>query len=80
MGLKCGLAWGCVCQSAKGKKKSGRWGDRPLGRGELRVYGLKPAGLIVATRWARSGPFCCAREQQDDAQEQTPDNHPNGSE
>ena len=46
----------------------------------LRVYGLESIRVIIASRWAWGGPFCCAREQQDDAQEQTPDNHPNGSE
>jgi hypothetical protein len=34
------------------KKVSGRWGDRPLGRGELRVYGLKSVHVIIASRWA----------------------------
>jgi hypothetical protein len=31
------------------KKRSGRWGDRPLGRGELRVYGLKLIQRIIAS-------------------------------
>jgi len=42
---------------------SGRWGDRPLGRGDGGYCNQK-------SLWA-FGPFCCAREQQDDTQEQT---------
>ena len=42
--------------------------------------GLKSVRFFVTPRKARGRPFRCAREQQDDAQEQTPDNHPNGSE
>src|SRR6266851_2632251 len=42
---------------------SGRWGQRPLGRGDGGYSNPK------SVRFFR--PFCCAREQQDDAQEQT---------
>jgi len=45
------------------KKVSGRWGERPLGRGDGGYCNPKLA-LIFR-------PFCCAREQQDDTQEQT---------
>jgi len=45
------------------KKMSGRWGERPLGRGDGGYCSLKS---VRAFR-----PFHCAREQQDDAQEQT---------
>jgi hypothetical protein len=62
------------------KKVSGRWGDRPLGRGEMGGYrGLKSARFFFIPHGAGCRPFRCARKQQDDAQEQTPDNHPNGS-
>jgi hypothetical protein len=47
---------------------------------EWRVRGLKSVRFFVTPHKARGRPFRCAREQQDDAQEQTPDNHPNGSE
>jgi hypothetical protein len=36
--------------------------------------------VFISSHKARGRPFRCAREQQDDAQKQTPDNHPNGSE
>ena len=42
---------------------SGRWGERPLGRGDGGYCNQKS---VRAFR-----PFHCAREQQDDAQEQT---------
>ncbi len=42
---------------------SGRWGERPLGRGDGGYCSLKS---VQAFR-----PFHCAREQQDDTQEQT---------
>src|SRR5207249_3010126 len=45
------------------QKISGRWGDRPLGRGDGGYSNLKSVWFF----W----PFCCAREQQDDTQEQT---------
>jgi hypothetical protein len=45
------------------KKVSGRWGERPLGRGDGGYCSLKS---VRAFR-----PFYCAREQQDDTQEQT---------
>jgi hypothetical protein len=45
------------------KKMSGRWGDRPLGRGDGGYSNPKSVRFF----W----PFCCAREQQDDTQEQT---------
>ena len=49
-----------------GKKVSGRWGDRPLGAwGNGGYRGLKSVRLFVI----RS--LRCAREQQDDTQEQT---------
>ena len=45
------------------KKMSGRWGERPLGRGDGGYCNQK-------SLWAFR-PFRCAREQQDDTQEQT---------
>src|SRR4029077_5095012 len=42
---------------------SGQWGDRPLGRGDGGYSNPKSVWFF----W----PFCCAREQQDDTQEQT---------
>ena len=51
------------------KKVSGRWGERPLGRGDGGYCNLKSVGVF----WS----FCCAREQQDDAQEQTGHNQRN---
>jgi hypothetical protein len=45
------------------KKMSGRWGDRPLGRGDGGYSNPKSVWFFR--------PFCCAREQQDDTQEQT---------
>ena len=45
------------------KKMSGRWGERPLGRGDGGYCNPKSAWFF----W----PFCCAREQQDDTQEHT---------
>ena len=42
---------------------SGRWGERPLGRGDGGYCNQKS---VRAFR-----PFRCPREQQDDAQEQT---------
>ena len=45
------------------EKMSGRWGERPLGRGDGGYCNQKSV-------WAFR-PFRCAREQQDDAQEQT---------
>jgi len=55
---------------------SGRWGERPLGRGDGGYCNRKS----VRAFW----PFRCAREQQDDTQEQTshnrcrtPENPPN---
>jgi hypothetical protein len=44
------------------KKMSGRWGDRPLGRGDGGYSNPKSVQFFR--------PFCCAREQQNDAQEQ----------
>jgi len=49
--------------SLRTKKMSGRWGERPLGRGDGGYCSLKSV-------WAFR-PFHCAREQQDDTQEQT---------
>jgi hypothetical protein len=43
------VGWSSIGEA---KKESGRWGDRPLGRGELRVYGLKLVRVIIASRWA----------------------------
>ena len=59
--------------------------ERPVGgpaarAWEWRVRGLKSVQFFVTPHKARGRPYRCAREQQDDAQEQTPDNHPNGSE
>src|SRR6266404_5210829 len=48
------------------QKMSGRWGERPLGRGDGGYCNQK---LVRAFR-----PFRCAREQQDDTQEQTSHN------
>jgi hypothetical protein len=45
------------------KKMSGRWGERPLGRGDGGYCNPE----LVRFFW----PFRCAREQQDDTQEQT---------
>jgi hypothetical protein len=45
------------------KKMSGRWGDRPLGRGDGGYSNPKSVWFFR--------PCCCAREQQDDTQEQT---------
>jgi hypothetical protein len=45
------------------KKKSGRWGDRPLGRGGWRV--LQPEASPFPPQ------FRCAREQQNEIQEQS---------
>jgi hypothetical protein len=45
------------------KKMSGRWGERPLGRGDGGYCNQR----LVWAFWS----FCCACEQQDDAQEQT---------
>jgi len=47
------------------KKMSGRWGHRPLGRGDGGNSNPKSVWFF----W----PFYCAREQQDDTQEQTGD-------
>jgi hypothetical protein len=70
----------CLWSSPRARRKmSGRWGDRPLGRGYRGYRGLKSARLLLIPHKAGSRPFGCAREQQDDPQEQTPDNHPNGS-
>src|SRR5437660_5549731 len=49
----------------RSKKVSGRWGHRPLGRGDGGYSNPKSVWLFR--------PFCCAREQQDDTQEQTSD-------
>ena len=46
--------------------------------GNGRVRGPKSARFFIP-HGARRRPFRCARKQQHDAQEQTPDNHPNGS-
>ena len=51
------------------KKVSGRWGERPLGRGDGGYCNLKSVGVFR--------PFCCAREQQNDTQEQTGQNQRN---
>jgi hypothetical protein len=48
------------------KEMSGQWGDRPLGRGDGGYSNLKSVWFFR--------PFCCAREQQDDTQEQTSHN------
>jgi len=45
---------------------SGRWGERPLGRGDGGYCSLKSVRTFQ--------PFRCAREQQDDTQEQTSHN------
>jgi len=42
---------------------SGQWGDRPLGRGDGGYSNPKSVWFFR--------PFSCAREQQDDTQEQT---------
>jgi hypothetical protein len=68
------LAPSGVVPVVRAKKMSGRWGDRPLGRGEWRVRGLKSVRFFVP-RKARGRSFRCAREQQYDTQEQTTDNH-----
>src|SRR6266478_3688321 len=47
------------------KKMSGRWGHRPLGRGDGGNSNPKSVWFF----W----PFYCAREQQDDPQEHTGD-------
>jgi len=61
------------------EKMSGRRGGRPLGRGgNGRVRGPKLARFFIPHGAGRR-PFRCARKQQHDTQEQTPDNHPNGS-
>ena len=44
-----------------------------MGNGGYR--GLKSVRFFVTSRWARGGSLHCAREQQDDTQEQTTDNH-----
>ena len=54
-------AWEWCCWPLK--KMSGRWGHRPLGRGDGGYSNPKSVWFF----W----PFCCAREQQDDTQEQT---------
>jgi len=67
------------CGECRTEKMSGRRGGRPLGRGgNGRVRGPKSARFFIP-HGARRRPFRCARKQQHDAQEQTPDNHPNGS-
>jgi hypothetical protein len=66
-------------EKCAGKKKERPVGGPAARAWELRVYGLKSVQQIIASRWASGGPFRCAREQKNDAQEQTPDNHPNGS-
>src|SRR5277367_1905689 len=63
-----------------GQKKERLVGGPAARAWEWRVRGLKSVRFFISSRKARGRPFRCAREQQDDAQEQTPDNHPNGSE
>jgi hypothetical protein len=70
--------------------KAESWGnaarknERPTGGSAARAWGdgrvcvLKSAGFFIPHGAGRR-PFRCARKQQHDAQEQTPDNHPNGS-
>jgi hypothetical protein len=58
------------------EKESGRWGDRPLGAwGMEGTCGLKSARIFVTPDNARGRTFRCAREQQNDAQEQKAENH-----
>jgi hypothetical protein len=48
---------------------SGRWGDRPLGRGDGGYSGPKSVRFLHPAQCAWQA-VCCAREQQDNAQEQ----------
>ena len=57
------IIWMIAADKGGSKKMSGRWGDRPLGRGDGGYCNQK-------SLWA-FWPFRCAREQQDDTQEQT---------
>jgi hypothetical protein len=79
--MKAGLVRGNVHGPALRQKKraaGGGTGRSGVGNGGYR--GPKSVRIFVTPRKARDGPFRCAREQQNDAQEQAPDNHPNGSE
>jgi hypothetical protein len=69
------------CRGKNGRKKGAAGGGTGRsGVGTGGYVGLKSVRVFISPRKARSRLYRCAREQQDDAQEQTPDNHPNGSE
>ena len=55
--------WREITPNCQPKKVSGRWGQRPLGRGDGGYCNPKLVWFFL--------PFCCAREQQNDTQEQT---------